>query len=63
MAAMPAEESESDILPFAIDGDNGLAGDAMQGNPDLQPGQMLLPSSPLLLTKSSELLVLYALQP
>lgn len=38
MAAMPAEESESDILPFAIDGDNGPAGDAMQGNPDLQPG-------------------------
>ena len=63
MAAMPAEESESDILPFAIDGDNGPAGDAMQGNTDLQPGQTLLPCSLLLLTNLKNSLLLYALQP
>ena len=39
LAALPTEESESDILPFAIDGDNGPAGDATQGCSDMQTGK------------------------
>lgn len=40
--ALQAEESESDILPFAIDGDNGPAGDARQGSADAKTGIALL---------------------
>ena len=37
-AGLHAEESESDILPFAIDGDTGASLDVTSTSPDAQTG-------------------------
>ncbi len=39
LAGLHAEESESDILPFAIDGDTGTSFDAAATPPDAQTGK------------------------
>lgn len=40
-AGLHAEESESDILPFAIDGDTGASLDVTSTSPDAQTGASL----------------------